>query len=365
MQSLAQRYRLVISYKGTNFCGLQKQPYNEKHSKNGLPSVQGCIEKAIQKFSSNDEITLSICGRTDAGVHAYANVGHVDIIRKNKRSTNKPDLEPLHPATLKKALNFELHKLTKEVYINTIEAVVNPDFHARFSCLSRSYVYKIMCSPDLLGCPFEQDSYWYISKNLDVALMQEACQVFVGEHDFTAFCTKTEGKDPNKTLDILEVSVSDSPYGSSQKVLSVYVKSKSFLYHQVRKMVGGLVAVGSKEITVQKLRECLEARNPGGAPAMAPAHGLYFKDAEYPQYTILQSSEDEVPSKVDAREIQLKRKREDNEEGEQKEVKKSKEEIIPIEVENENEVENEKKKGELIIELESEKNGFKNEEKYF
>jgi tRNA pseudouridine38-40 synthase len=360
MQSLAQRYKLVISYKGTNFCGLQKQAFLEKNNKNGLPqaSVQGCVEKAIQIFSSNDEIALSICGRTDAGVHAYANVGHVDIIRKNKRNTNKPDLEPLHPATLKKALNFELHKITKEIYINTIEAVVNPDFHARFSCISRSYVYKIMCSPDLLGCPFEQDSYWYISRNLDVALMQEACQVFIGEHDFTAFCTKTEGKDPNKTLDILEITSSDSPYGSSQKILTVYVKSKSFLYHQVRKMVGGLVAVGMKEMTVQKLRECLEARDASVGPAMAPAHGLYFKDAEYPQYTILQSSEDEVPAKVDARE--LKRKREDQDE-EEKEVKKSKEEVISITIENEAE----KKKDELIIELESEKIGFKNEEKYF
>eukprot|EP01126_Amoeba_proteus_P050244 TRINITY_DN591_c0_g1_i6.p1 TRINITY_DN591_c0_g1~~TRINITY_DN591_c0_g1_i6.p1 ORF type:complete len:170 (-),score=17.33 TRINITY_DN591_c0_g1_i6:463-972(-) len=95
-------------------------------------------------------------------------------------------LEPYTSIVVKRALNYQLKKMTKDVLIKKVESV-DENFHARFSCLGRSYVYKIVSSPEGDGFPFESDLRWFVGKKLDVERMLEASQIFVGTHDFTTF----------------------------------------------------------------------------------------------------------------------------------------------------------------------------------
>ena len=245
------RWKLIIEYDGSKFCGWQKQT-NE-------PSVQQTMEEAIQKFSG--EVTsLHVAGRTDTNVHARAQVAHFDC---QKKTTG---------AVVRDAVNFYLfpHKIS----ILCAEEV-DETFHARFSALGRSYLYRIINRRTPLA--LQSDYAWHVRKPLDIAKMQEAADILIGTHDFSTFRAQNcQAKSPIRTLDNLEVT------REGEEVI-ICCEARSFLYHQVRNMVGTLSYVGTGHWSLEEFKTAFAACDRAKGGLTAPAHGLCFWSVSYPQ----------------------------------------------------------------------------------
>eukprot|EP01126_Amoeba_proteus_P050239 TRINITY_DN591_c0_g1_i17.p1 TRINITY_DN591_c0_g1~~TRINITY_DN591_c0_g1_i17.p1 ORF type:complete len:146 (-),score=17.05 TRINITY_DN591_c0_g1_i17:125-562(-) len=143
-------------------------------------------------------------------------------------------LEPYTSIVVKRALNYQLKKMTKDVLIKKVESV-DENFHARFSCLGRSYVYKIVSSPEGDGFPFESDLRWFVGKKLDVERMLEASQIFVGTHDFTTFSSLNPRRDPVRNMNVISFEVEPSiPYRPNNMLfINIKFHANAFLWHQV------------------------------------------------------------------------------------------------------------------------------------
>jgi len=244
------RYKLTLEYDGGPFVGWQRQ--------NNGPSVQAALETAAFQFCGQ-ELLVQGAGRTDAGVHALGQVAHLDL----------PDGAP--GDKLRAALNFHL----KPAPIAVLEAVPVPDdFHARFSAISRAYLYRILnrrAPPALL-----RGRVAFMPKPLDLEAMQAAAQHLLGHHDFSAFrAAECQAASPVKTLDCLTVS----RCGDEIRVMA---EARSFLHHQVRNMVGSLRLVGEGKQAPAWMREVLESRDRRRAGPTAPAEGLYLTAVRYP-----------------------------------------------------------------------------------
>ncbi|MDJ0976931.1 MAG: tRNA pseudouridine(38-40) synthase TruA [Erythrobacter sp.] len=248
------RYALTIEFDGTPFQGLQRQ-------KNG-PSVQQSIEEAIARVTG-EEAVLHSAGRTDTGVHALAMRSHVDLAK---------DMDPFR---LSEALNAHLRP--DPIAITACE-VVSEDWHARFSCIGRSYVYRILNRRAPLT--LAKNRVWHVAPELDAAAMHRAAQALVGRHDFTTFrSVQCQAKDPVKTLDRLDVEACDTELG---REIRVHAEARSFLHHQVRSMVGCLKLVGQGSWPEARIGQALAARDRSHLGLNAPPQGLYFVAAEYP-----------------------------------------------------------------------------------
>lgn len=244
------RYRLLLEWDGRPFMGWQRQAHG--------PSVQGALEDALLRLFG-EVATVHAAGRTDAGVHAAAMAAHVDLAR------------PLTPFRLSEALNFALRPQPVAV-LEAAEAA--PDWHARFSCVGRSYRYVI----ENRRAPLtrQQGFAWRVSAPLDEQAMAEAARLLVGRHDFTTFrSVQCQAESPVKTLDRLDVRRDGTR-------VEVTAEARSFLHHQVRSMVGCLALVGRGTWTVENLGKALEARTRGALGHNAPPDGLYFTGAGYP-----------------------------------------------------------------------------------
>lgn len=277
---MTQRYKMVVEYDGTFFAGFQRQA--------GLPTVQGALEAALTPLNGSRCPTIFVAGRTDAGVHATGQVVHVDL--ETSYDTFK----------LLGAVNAHLRDAALEgdqgsaVCVVRVEKV--PDtFHARFSALERCYTYCILNrrSPSSLLA----HRVWHVPVSLDTEAMDQACEVLRGHHDFTTFrSTQCQGSTPFKTLDELRVqtvpptlTVPDKvPWepapdaGAPGRYILIRARSRSFLHHQVRTMVGGLKLVGEGKWSKETLRGVLNARDRRAGPPTAPAHGLYLTGVRYP-----------------------------------------------------------------------------------
>ena len=244
------RFALTIEFDGTPFMGWQRQDHGS--------TVQGEIEAAITKFTAED-VAVYGAGRTDAGVHALGMRAHVDILRE------------ITPFRLMEALNAHLRP--RPIAILACEEV-HEGWHARFSCVGRSYVYRI--SNRRAPLALEKNRVWRIGQALDVKAMQDAAKLLLGEHDFTTFrSVQCQSDSPVKTLDRLDVR------REGDHVI-VEAAARSFLHHQVRSMVGALAAVGRGKWRNDDLQAALEARDRQALIENAPAHGLYFVGAAYP-----------------------------------------------------------------------------------
>jgi tRNA pseudouridine38-40 synthase len=234
---------------GTTFVGWQRQPQGV--------SVQKCLEEALFAFCQEPVVTHA-AGRTDSGVHAQAQVVHFDISR------------PWPPFKVRDAVNYHL----KPHPIALLEVEEVPDtFHARFSAVGRSYEYQILNRYAPLA--LDKGRVWRISRPLDTELMQRGADLLVGTHDFTTFrSTECQAASPVKTLDIFDIRQEGSR-------IICFLKSRSFLHHQVRNMVGTLVKVGLQQWSLEKLQHALEAKDRRCGGPMAPADGLYFHKAYY------------------------------------------------------------------------------------
>ncbi|HVX92276.1 MAG TPA: tRNA pseudouridine(38-40) synthase TruA, partial [Xanthobacteraceae bacterium] len=223
------RYKLVLEYDGTPFVGWQIQD-------NG-PSVQGTLTAALTAFCG-DAVTVSGAGRTDAGVHACAQVAHVDLLRNWDTDT------------VRDALNAHLRP--HPIAVLSAERVPE-SFDARFSAVRRHYLYRIVNRRADLA--LERGRAWRVPRPLDAVAMQGAARRLLGRHDFTTFrSTECQAKSPLKTLDRLDVA-------REGDAIDIRASARSFLHHQVRSMVGSLVLVGEGKWTADDLSAALEARD--------------------------------------------------------------------------------------------------------
>jgi tRNA pseudouridine38-40 synthase len=243
------RYRLLLEYDGGPFVGWQMQA--------GGPSVQGVITQAIAAFT-DEAVTVHGAGRTDAGVHALGQVAHVDLARDWRADR------------VRDALNARLRP--HPVAVLAVEKVPE-SFHARFSAKRRHYLYRIVNRRADLA--LDRNRAWRVPRPLDVPAMHAAAQGLIGRHDFTTFrAADCQAKSPVKTLDRLDVERA----GDEVRVRAL---ARSFLHHQVRSMVGSLVAVGEGKWSAQDLAAALAARSRAACGQVAPPEGLYLVAVEY------------------------------------------------------------------------------------
>ena len=243
------RYKLTLEYDGTGLVGWQRQG-------NGL-SVQEILETAAERFCGK-RVTVFGAGRTDAGVHALAQVAHLDL----PRETN---LE-----TIRSALNQ--HVKPHAVSVLNAERVAD-SFDARRSARGRVYLYRILNRRPPPAV--ERGRVWHVGPRLDVDAMREAAQVLVGKHDFSSFRdTMCQAKSPVKTLDALEVAREGDE-------IRIEARARSFLHHQVRNMVGTLKLVGAGKWDKSDVEKALAARDRRAAGPTAPPDGLYLVRVVY------------------------------------------------------------------------------------
>jgi tRNA pseudouridine38-40 synthase len=225
------------------------------------PSVQQAIEEAVRAITG-EAATLHAAGRTDAGVHALAMVAHVDIAKT------------ITPFRLTDALNAKLRPQTVAI----LDAQLVPDdWHARFSCIGRRYIYHIVNRRPPLA--LEAGRAWRVPVALDAEAMAKAAQILVGRHDFTTFrSAHCQADSAVRTLDRLDVRrIADR--------IEIEATARSFLHHQVRSMVGCLQLVGRGRWSDEDLKAALEARDRTALGYNAPPDGLYFAEARYADET--------------------------------------------------------------------------------
>lgn len=245
------RWRLTIEFDGAPFMGWQRQDHG--------PSVQQTLEEALERMTG-ERAAFTAAGRTDAGVHALAMPAHVDVTKS------------LTPHRLREGLNA----LVRPQPVSVLEvAEVADDWHARFSCTGRSYMYRILNrrAPPAL----DRGRVWHIPVALDADAMQQGAALLVGNHDFTTFrSVQCQSDSPVKTLDRLEVR-------RAGEEIHIEAAARSFLHHQVRSMVGCLSLVGRGQWRPDAIGKALESRDRAALGFNAPPHGLYFVEAIYPE----------------------------------------------------------------------------------
>jgi len=243
------RYKLIVEYDGRPFAGWQIQA--------DQLTVQGLLTAAVEALSG-DKTLVQGAGRTDAGVHARAQVAHADL-------TKEWDTD-----TIRDGLNAHLRP--HPIAILAAERAAD-DFNARTSAIRRHYLYRIINRRADLT--LEAGRAWRVPRPLDAAAMHAAAQRLIGKHDFTTFrSTECQAKSPVKTLDILKVERSDED-------VYVIAVARSFLHNQVRSMVGSLVPVGEGKWSPDDLAKALEARDRAACGPVAPPDGLYLTKVEY------------------------------------------------------------------------------------
>ena len=247
------RYALKIEYDGAPFVGWQRQQ--------SQVSVQGSIEKALSNLE-NKEHAIAGAGRTDAGVHAKCQVAHCDLDKE------------WEPFRLSEALNFHLRPLPVAV-IDC--ALVDKDWHARFSALERKYLFRLLVRR--APSTHEAGLVWQIGHSLDLSKMVEASKYLLGKHDFTTFrSSMCQAKSPIKTLDEIKI---DRIEGWSGDEFRFQLRARSFLHNQVRSFVGTLERVGAGSWNPVDVKKALEAKDRSACGPVSPPHGLYLTDVVY------------------------------------------------------------------------------------
>ena len=244
------RWRLTVEFDGGPFMGWQRQDHG--------PSVQETLEQALFRMTG-EMATLHAAGRTDAGVHALAMTAHVDVVKQ------------LTEHRLREGVNALVRP--QPVSVTAVSKVAD-DWHARFSCMGRRYLYRILNrrAPPAL----DSGKVWHVPVELDVDAMAEAAKHLVGLHDFTTFrSVACQSKSPVKTLDNLTVDWSGEE-------IHIRAAARSFLHHQVRSMVGCLALVGRGRWKPDDVKIALEAKDRQALGLNAPPEGLYFVEAIYP-----------------------------------------------------------------------------------
>ncbi|MFA5528293.1 MAG: tRNA pseudouridine(38-40) synthase TruA [Peptostreptococcales bacterium] len=248
---------LIVKYDGSNFSGWQRLSHRR--------TVQGDLERVLSKLC-RQKIEIKGTGRTDAGVHAYM-----------QAASFQGDFQiPLD--RLKIAAN---KMLSDDLYIVDIREV-DENFHARFDCIGKTYIYKILISKE--KNVFSKNYFYNLKDNLNVDLMKEAAKSLIGEKDFRSFMSS--GSDKVETIrEIYKIDISEHPdqrlwdgqYQCQDKIIQIKVIGNGFLYNMVRIMVGTLVDVGSGKIDPDAMNKIIESKDRSFAKHTAPAQGLYLE----------------------------------------------------------------------------------------
>jgi tRNA pseudouridine38-40 synthase len=241
-------WKLTLEYEGTRYRGWQAQ-------KNTDRTVQGVLQRAAVELFGG-EVTVGGAGRTDAGVHALAQVAH---LRAKKLLLERP---------IEYGLNDRL-----PFDVNILEvAAAPPTFHARHDAISRTYFYRI----SLRRTAFDKRLVWWIKDRLDAAAMVRAATLFEGRHDFAAFCENAEGQDSTA------VEVESSQVVATGTEIHYRITASHFLWKMVRRIVGTLVEVGRGTLDEKKVGDLLRTKTAGPAQWTAPPSGLFLERVRYP-----------------------------------------------------------------------------------
>ncbi len=245
------RFFLTIEYDGSPYSGWQRQE--------NAPSVQEAIETALTRLGEPDTLVYG-AGRTDTGVHAIAQVAHVDLERE------------WTGFKLREAINSMLRPHP----ISIIEAtLVDDEAHARFDARARHYLFRIINRRPNLA--LELGKAWHVKQPLDVMKMNEAGQLLLGTHDFTTYrASRCQSKSPVKTLDRLDVT-------QNGNVIEIRASARSFLHNQVRSFAGTLKKVGDGSWQPRDVVTALKAKSRDACAPVAPPHGLYLVKVDYPR----------------------------------------------------------------------------------
>ncbi|HCJ30917.1 MAG TPA: tRNA pseudouridine(38-40) synthase TruA [Pseudomonas sp.] len=246
------RIALGVEYKGSRYRGFQRQ-------RDGVPSVQLSLENALSKVAGGHPVVLSCAGRTDALVHACAQVVHFDT----------PVTRSMHAWVMGANMN-----LPGDISVTWAKEMPK-SFDARFSAMARRYRYVIY-NDQIRPAHLAEEVTWN-HRPLDVALMREAAKAFVGTHDFSAFrARQCQAKSPIKTIHHLELL----EYG---RLIVIDVRANAFLHHMVRNFAGVLMTIGAGERPVEWAREVLESRVRRTGGVTAHPYGLYLVQVDYPE----------------------------------------------------------------------------------
>ena len=243
-------YKITVAYDGTDYIGWQRQATGT--------SIQGLLEDALREFGDGD-VAVSGAGRTDAGVHALAQAASFALVRA------------IAPDAVVRALNAKLPEAVRVMAAEEMPAA----FHARFDARAKTYRYRI-CNADVLP-PFDRRYAWHVPGSLDLAAMQRAAALVVGEHDFAAF--QSAGSDVATTVRRV-FAASVTPADDSLLVFDIL--ADGFLRHMVRAIAGSLVEIGRARRRPDRISEVLESRDRTTAGRTAPAHGLFLVRVDYP-----------------------------------------------------------------------------------
>ncbi len=242
------RYFAELSYKGTAYCGWQRQP--------NAPSVQQTIEEALSTIL-RESVEVVGAGRTDTGVHAAFYVAHFD--------TSKPIENPAHTVYHLNAL------LPEDIAFSRIYAVAD-DAHARFDATEREYRYYIQSHKD----PFTKATTWQLTAPLDLEAMNRAAEVLLQTEDFTTFAKLGS----NNTSNICHIYRAE--WVEIECGMTVFIfRANRFLRNMVRAVVGTLVDVGRGKITPEQFAEIVASRDLSRSSSSAPASGLFLTDVKY------------------------------------------------------------------------------------
>lgn len=238
------RYLIKVKYDGSKFCGFQRL--------NDEPSIQKEIEDVLSKIFK-EQVEIKGAGRTDRGVHALGQMAHFDVDKL------------IPPQNLKRAIN---RLLNKYIYVDDCQ-IVDENIHARFSVKEKTYVYKI-CTGDYN--PLNKDYYWNCNYQLDIDLMKECANLFIGGHDFENFVSGER--------DSYNAIVSDIDIIVDKDIIQLTFKGKSFYRYMVRSLVGAIVDVGRGKNTLEEVTKSLNKKS-NQRFNVAPANGLYLVDIKY------------------------------------------------------------------------------------
>ena len=251
----AVRIRLDIGYDGTGFSGWARQP--------GRRTVQETLEDALARVLSLPQpASLTVAGRTDAGVHARGQVAHADIPADCWAAAG--------PAAVRRLARL----LPPDVRVHRA-APAPPGFDARFAALWRRYAYRVCDDPALADPLARHRTLWHRSR-LDLEVMNGAARAFLGEHDFAAFCRRREGARTVRTLLRLDWA------RTGPAVAEATVVADAFCHNMVRALVGAMLKVGEGSRPPGWPAEVLAARARDPAVPVLPPHGLCLEEVGYP-----------------------------------------------------------------------------------
>ncbi|HEY6250665.1 MAG TPA: tRNA pseudouridine(38-40) synthase TruA [Candidatus Angelobacter sp.] len=251
---MTRNIKLTLAYDGCDFAGWQVQP--------DRPTVQGILVSVIEQITGETTLPQG-SGRTDAGVHALAQVATVSI------------KSPIPVLNFRKALN---HILPRSVRVLNAEEV-SADFHARKSARAKTYQYRIYRGE--ICAPFLARYVYHHPYPLDQDAIVEAAQVVAGEHDFTSFAAvDPDGRPENGEVNNTR-TIYSSIWQSAGEELLYTVRGNGFLHHMVRNLVGTFLMIGKGNLTSKDLKRILDLRDRSAAAATAPASGLYLLGVEY------------------------------------------------------------------------------------